>query len=124
MKIFVVDDHPDFCELLRRLLSSRGHEVHAFASADELTSFLDGQPEDGLVLADAVMPRKGGIELLRELRETHPMLKSILMSGHSRSDLEGCLADMRSVPFWRKGDFLKLFTLIASFQTSPMATLP
>jgi DNA-binding NtrC family response regulator len=124
MKIFVVDDHPDFCELLRRLLSNMGHNVHAFTSADDLMSFLSSKPAEGLVLTDAVMPHKSGFELLRDLRKSNPTLKSILMSGHSRSDLDDCSVDMKDVLFWRKGDFPKLLALIASLQASPIATSP
>jgi CheY-like chemotaxis protein len=40
-------------------------------------------PAVGLILLDVVMPRKNGYEVLAAVRQSHPSLKVVLMSGYN-----------------------------------------
>jgi len=53
-KILVVDDDPDFCEITRLILTSKGYEVETAASS-ELALRLMRQEPPALVLLDVMM---------------------------------------------------------------------
>ena len=67
LKILVVDDEADTCELLRALLTKCGAEVAAARSAAEAFElFRQVQPD--VVVSDIGMPGEDGYELMRRLR--------------------------------------------------------
>ena len=67
VRVLVVDDDPDACELLELALHDSGAEVHAVhsvrAAISELASF---HPD--LLLSDIGMPDEDGYALIREMR--------------------------------------------------------
>ncbi len=67
VKILVVDDEADTCELLRSLLSSCGAEVTAARSANEAFRLFQLMRPDVLV-SDIGMPYEDGYELMRKVR--------------------------------------------------------
>jgi two-component system, chemotaxis family, chemotaxis protein CheY len=91
--ILVIDDDPDVRETVRRTLESRGHTVE-LASDGSLGIASLAQHTPDLVITDIFMPRRDGIETLRELRKAFPKLKVIAMSGGSSSGLINLLEDM------------------------------
>lgn len=80
-KILVVDDAIFMRRRLREILESAGHRV--VAEAEDGTGLLplyeSHRPD--LVTLDLVMPRKNGIEALRELRESHGEARVIVCSS-------------------------------------------
>lgn len=72
------------CDGTRRSLhfqiESAGYKVVAFPSA---LSFLDVPVKYSCLITDVRMPGMNGIELLAILRERHPSLPVIMISGHS-----------------------------------------
>ena len=78
--IFLVDDDPSARSGLSRLLRTAGHDVHAFASANELLDAL--QPEvSGCLVLDARMPGLSGRELYAELRARGISLPIIVVTA-------------------------------------------
>ena len=79
-KILVADPDPHAQQNLAALLSERGYE---FGSANNLSSALepvrDGQID--LILADLSLPGGGGMELLEQVRRTHPETAVVLLSA-------------------------------------------
>ena len=68
MKILIVEDDPDICDLLKRVLESDGYEVEtASDSAGALKAVAIGVPD--LVLLDVVLGGDDGRDLLVKLRE-------------------------------------------------------
>jgi DNA-binding NtrC family response regulator len=78
--ILVADDHGDLCEFLRFKLVAAGFRVVTAANGRLASKACAGDTFD-LVLTDLLMPEKDGIELICELRQSHPGLPVIAMSG-------------------------------------------
>jgi DNA-binding NtrC family response regulator len=77
-----VEDDENVREPVRDNLELLGYRVIAATNGvDALSLFADHAAEVRVVLTDAVMPRMGGIELLRVIRDRNPSVGTILMSG-------------------------------------------
>jgi CheY-like chemotaxis protein len=79
-RVLVIDDSDRVRRTLKAMLESAGHDVAvAFDGVDGVTQFRD-QPFD-LVISDVVMPRKDGLQTIRELRQMTEEVPIIVMSG-------------------------------------------
>ena len=79
-RVLVIDDSDRVRRTLKAMLESAGHDVAvAFDGVDGVTQFRD-QPFD-LVISDVVMPRKDGLQTIRELRQMTEEVPIIAMSG-------------------------------------------
>ncbi len=67
MRILIVDDEPDICEILRFNLEKEGYEVLTAESADEGHEIVCSHAID-LILLDVMMTPKSGFEWARELK--------------------------------------------------------
>lgn len=78
--VYVIDDEPDVCAGLSRLLRSMGWSVTAFTSA---TDFLDHVPTQGVgcILLDVNMPGMSGPELHERLRELGLGIPVVYLTG-------------------------------------------
>jgi two-component system phosphate regulon response regulator PhoB len=66
-RLLVVDDDPDIRELVRLTLEASGHELFTAADGEAgLAAVREHQPD--LVLADWMMPRLTGLEMLARMR--------------------------------------------------------
>jgi DNA-binding response OmpR family regulator len=88
-RILVADDSETILLLLRTRLEMAGHEVQTAADGEEVTALVrDGAVPD-LLLLDAMMPRKSGIDALRELRSTGLEVPALIVSAHKEADSDG-----------------------------------
>jgi PAS domain S-box-containing protein len=69
VKILVVDDEPDACEMLLHLFRLSGAEVQVAMSAEEALNIFDRFSPDVLV-SDIGMPNVDGYELIRRIRRS------------------------------------------------------
>jgi len=81
LQILVVDDDLGICQSLAELLRHQRCEVAIATSATQALTILARGTFD-LVLSDVVMPDMDGYDLYMELRERHPTLPVILMTGY------------------------------------------
>ena len=65
--ILVVDDNPDACMFLARLLTECGHQTSCAFSAPEALQVL-GTLRPDLILLDQMMPDMGGVDMLKIVR--------------------------------------------------------
>jgi two-component system nitrogen regulation response regulator NtrX len=79
--ILIVDDEESIIQSLDGILSDEGFEVQ---SASDGRGALDAIEEDlpDIVLLDIWMPEMDGIEALVKIKEAHPNLQVVMMSGH------------------------------------------
>ena len=78
-RLLVVDDEPDMLDFLERVFRS-DYAVTRANNADEALAALRAGGIQVLV-TDQKMPRVTGVELLEQIRETHPTLVKVLLSG-------------------------------------------
>jgi CheY-like chemotaxis protein len=82
MRVLVVDDHRDYCQLVARWLRKLGGgvRVELAASAAEALSLIESTPPD-LVITDLRMPGMDGLELTRKVKEKAPAPVVIVMTS-------------------------------------------
>jgi two-component system nitrogen regulation response regulator NtrX len=79
--ILVVDDEQDIRTSLAGILEDEGYRtVFAKDGAEALETARRERPD--LVLLDIWMPKMDGLETLQKLKEVHPSLAVVMMSGH------------------------------------------
>ncbi len=86
-RILVVDDEPGIVDILSGVLGRRGYEVIGAGTGTEALEIADRDPGIELVLLDVILPDKGGVDTLRELKQRHPALTVILMSAIADSEI-------------------------------------
>jgi two-component system nitrogen regulation response regulator NtrX len=79
--ILIVDDEPSILQSLGGLLTDEGFEVIAATNGYEALKIIDAESPD-MVLLDIWMPGIDGIETLKEIKKSHPILPVIIISGH------------------------------------------
>lgn len=70
-KVLVVEDEADIRDLVALHLKREGYEVDVCGDGAEALSLLKSRSYHLLIL-DWMLPEKSGLEILRELRKTHP----------------------------------------------------
>ncbi|CNG32281.1 envelope stress response regulator transcription factor CpxR [Yersinia similis] len=83
-KILLVDDDRELTSLLKELLEMEGFNVVVAYDGEQALSQLDGSID--LLLLDIMMPRKNGIETLKELRQHHQTPVIMLTARGSELD--------------------------------------
>jgi DNA-binding NtrC family response regulator len=85
VSVLLVDDEKDFVETLAERLETRGFKVSKAFSGDEC---LEAIREDHIdvVILDVLMPGKDGIETLREIKRTNPLIEIMMLTGHGTID--------------------------------------
>ncbi|HCF7935575.1 TPA: winged helix-turn-helix domain-containing protein [Klebsiella michiganensis] len=68
-KILLVDDDRELTSLLKELLDMEGFNVLVAHDGEQALALLDDSID--LLLLDVMMPKKNGIDTLKELRQTH-----------------------------------------------------
>jgi CheY-like chemotaxis protein len=81
-EIFLVEDEPVLCDILRRILSGLGYQVRQFTnSAEAWDYFKDNSDRFDLALLDHNMPVITGVELAARINRLQPRLPIILFTG-------------------------------------------
>jgi len=91
-RALVIDDEAGIRRFARLLLDEAGFEVELAADGDEGLEKLRseaGFPD--LIVLDLTMPRKGGIEVLGEIRRQNVEVPVVLMSGFTEGEVASVL---------------------------------
>ena len=100
-RVFVVDDDSSARNGISRLLRTAGHDVQAFASADDFLSNLD--PEvTGCIILDARMPGLSWEELQTELKSRGVRLPIIFVTADDDPETRRKAQKMKATGFFRK----------------------
>src|SRR5213082_3444350 len=80
--ILVIDDEPNILTTVRRSLELEGYSVEVAGSGAAGLAKLAEHDVD-LVLLDVMMPGASGLEVLPKIREAHPDVAVVMMSGNA-----------------------------------------
>ena len=84
--LLVVDDNAGIRRLLYELLTQEGYRVQTAENGMEcLIKVQESEPD--LVILDAKMPGKSGLETVKELKKYNPDLPIIMMTAYSEMPL-------------------------------------
>ena len=89
-KILLVEDDELVRDMLTQVLQRASHEVIAAANGEEATQRLKDQTP-AIMITDIIMPKKSGITLISEVKNRHPNMEIIAISGGGRLDPTGYL---------------------------------
>lgn len=101
--VLVIDDELDVREAVTDILDIKG--LHVLAAADGksgLHLYREHQDEVDLVLLDLSMPKMGGEETCRRLRELDPGVSVLITSGYDKGGTEAPLARLQPDGFLPK----------------------
>lgn len=89
-KILLVEDDELVRDMLGQVLQKASHEVSMAADGEEAAEMLRHHQPD-LMITDIIMPKKSGITLISEVKNGHPNMEIIAISGGGRLDPIGYL---------------------------------
>ncbi len=85
IRLLVVDDDPDACEMLCRLLQEQATEVRTATSAREALGFLE-RTEFHLVISDIGMPEMDGYEFMHRVRAKGNKVPAVAVTAFARAE--------------------------------------
>jgi DNA-binding response OmpR family regulator len=115
-RVLIADDSETILLLLRTRLEMEGYEVLAAVDGEEVVELMHSatEPNPDILLLDAMMPRKSGIEALRQLRAEGVETPVLIVSAHQDEMDAGAPSDVEVSGFITKPiDFDRLFASIA-----------
>jgi len=80
-KVLLVDDEVEFVRTLAERLQIRGIQALVAVDGAEALQVVEEQ-KPPIVVLDVMMPGMGGIDVLQRLKENHPDIQVILLTGH------------------------------------------
>lgn len=121
-RILLVDDDPEVLAALGRLLRLHGHEVTPAASVRQaLRSMREDAPPE-LLITDLIMEDQDGMSLIRHMRQAHPGVPVIAISGggtHQPDSYLNAARQLGAVAAFRKPvPAEELLALLARITTS------
>ncbi|MGD8387523.1 MAG: response regulator [Desulfobacteraceae bacterium] len=81
-RILIVDDEPEFVEVLSERLGLRDYDVTTSSSGKDATEKLEKLNFD-VVILDVLMPDMDGIETLKKIKGLKPLTEVIMLTGHA-----------------------------------------
>jgi DNA-binding response OmpR family regulator len=120
-RVLIADDSETILLLLRTRLEMEGYEVVTAADGVEVMETMRSESEPGpdILLLDAMMPRKSGIDALRELRASGVKTPVLIVSAHQDEMDADAPTDVEVSGYITKPiDFDLLFESIAKLTTS------
>ena len=87
----MVDDEREFVQTLTERLLMRDVGAAVVYDGEQALKFVqDEEPE--VIVLDLKMPGISGVEVLRQIKETHPNIEVIILTGHgSEKDRQTCM---------------------------------
>ena len=85
IRVLLVDDEPDFLDMLALRLESSGMEVHLAHGGWQCLDLLSRQKID-VVILDMLMPGMNGVETLEEIRRRGHKVEVVIMTGHGPAE--------------------------------------
>ena len=81
--IMLVDDEVTFVKTMAKRLETRGIEVTTAFSGEECLEKLNMKKRIDVIVLDIKMPGMDGIETLRNIKKTAPLIEVLMLTGHA-----------------------------------------
>ena len=95
-KVLLVDDEPDFLEIMGKRIESWGYEIIPASNGKEaLDAVMCKGPH--LVILDYMMPQKDGMQVAKEILEMNPKQRIIFASAYVEETLEDAVKQLKQV---------------------------
>ena len=99
--LLVVEDEEAVRSLVTRALRSHGFQVREADGAEAAMKIIERHGPPDLLVTDVVMPITSGPEFVGRLREAHPELRVLYISGYAQDKLDELLR-LSDVPLLEK----------------------
>jgi two-component system response regulator CpxR len=108
-KILLVDDEQDFVHTLSERLQARDLEAAVVYDGESALSFVESDEPEVMVL-DLKMPGIDGIEVLRRVKQSHPNVDVIILTGHGSAKEEALARQLGAFAYLNKPVDIELLT--------------
>jgi len=81
--IMLVDDEVSFVETMAKRLGKRDMEVIEAYSGEECLEKLKSHQNLDVIILDVKMPGLDGLEVLKRIKNEHPLIEVIMLTGHA-----------------------------------------
>ena len=100
-KVLLVDDEREFVQTLseRLIMRDMGSAV-AYDGESALKLIKNDEPE--VIIVDLKMPGIDGFDVLRKVKETHPEIEVIIVTGHGSDEDRGLCMDLGAFAYLQK----------------------
>lgn len=85
MRLLLAEDERDLSQALAAALSHNHYSVDTVFDGQEALDYLEGQEYDGVIL-DIMMPKKTGLEVLKEIRAKGNQVPVLLLTAKTQVD--------------------------------------
>lgn len=86
-RILLVDDEEILIRSYRRILAEHKYQIDAHMDGGSALQAIGESPYD-LIIVDLMMPKMSGMEVLRRVKETHPEIKVIMVTGMAQEETQ------------------------------------
>lgn len=100
--ILIIDDDPAIVNVFTQFLENLGYSVQSASEGKEALGLINKQPP-ALIITDILMPEMDGLEIVTYIREHHPDLPVIAVSGGMKT------ASMNFLPLAQRFGACKVF---------------
>jgi two-component system, OmpR family, response regulator CpxR len=100
-KVLLVDDEREFVQTLSERLQMRDFSSAVAYGGEEALSAIDEDEPEVMVL-DLKMPGIDGLEVLKRVKEEHPDVEVIVLTGHGSKDIEQRCLEMGACAYLEK----------------------
>ena len=111
-RVYIVDDHPVFRRGLRQVIESDLQFELVGEAGDDATALAEiKQTKPTVVIMDVRFPKRGGLELIRELRGSQPLPAFIMLTMNGEEATFNAAMDAGARGYMLKEDALDLVVL-------------
>lgn len=118
MNVLIVEDNSGVRNLLRRALHGTASRVwECCDGADALKSYREFHPD--VVLMDLRMPGMDGLQATRQIRQSDPLAKVVMVTDYDDEDMRRAASEAGACGYTLKQDLSELIKLLHTLNSEP-----
>jgi DNA-binding NtrC family response regulator len=86
VQVLIVDDEERFLHTTAKIMEKRGVAALRAPNGEGALKIIEETPVD-VVILDVKMPGMDGVETLKRIKSSHPLIEVIMLTGHGSFDL-------------------------------------